>query len=164
MFLAELGRTNMESFLPPFSSHLPTFLLWEQGWHSSLSLNPLQKIIGFFAFCTSVQLEAGLRFFDIRIRHVHDELFIYHGPISQHNCLDNVVEELVQFLEIHPTEFVLFRLVNYVDDAEGNVISMSQELRTYLCLLRTVEKMIDCVLPMDYIHLLKWLITNILCY
>ena len=68
----------------------------------------------------SDQLEAGLRFFDIRIRHVHDELLIYHGPISQHNCLDNVVEELVQFLEIHPTEFVLFRLVNYVDDAEGN--------------------------------------------
>ena len=68
----------------------------------------------------SDQLEAGLRFFDIIIRHVHDELLIYHGPISQHNCLDNVVEELVQFLEIHPTEFVLFRLVNYVADAEGN--------------------------------------------
>ena len=68
----------------------------------------------------SDQLEVGLRFFDIRIRHFHNELLIYHGPISQHNCLDNVVEELVQFLEIHPTEFVLFRLVNYVDDAEGN--------------------------------------------
>jgi len=52
------------------------------------------------------QLEAGVRFVDIRPCLVGDELIITHGITKQHITLDEVFEILFDFLEAHPSETI----------------------------------------------------------
>ena len=46
-------------------------------------------------------------------------LQIWHGIISQLNCLDNIIHHMILFLETNPSEFIIMRLENYVDDTSG---------------------------------------------
>ena len=53
------------------------------------------------------QLNAGVRFLDIRCRHQNDAFAIYHGPINQRQTFVNVVNDVTNFLRIHPSETVI---------------------------------------------------------
>jgi 1-phosphatidylinositol phosphodiesterase len=53
------------------------------------------------------QLAAGIRFFDVRCRHVDDRFLIYHGAIDQNQTLDEVLATLFAFLDAHPTEALI---------------------------------------------------------
>jgi len=61
-----------------------------------------------FAKCQSWQLadqlKAGIRFIDIRCRHVGDELLIYHGVIDQKTTFKKVRDVCREFLTQHPSE------------------------------------------------------------
>ncbi|WVW82072.1 hypothetical protein I302_104077 [Kwoniella bestiolae CBS 10118] len=54
------------------------------------------------------QLLDGIRFLDVRLRVVGDELLMYHGPRPQRSTLPLLLAVLHNFLAIHPTEtFIL---------------------------------------------------------
>jgi 1-phosphatidylinositol phosphodiesterase len=53
------------------------------------------------------QLRAGIRFIDIRCRHVNDQLLIYHGIIDQHMTFAEVRDVCRTFLQEHPSECIV---------------------------------------------------------
>ncbi len=53
------------------------------------------------------QLAVGVRYLDIRCRHVDNAFAIYHGPISQHLTFPRVVTACIDFLADNPTECVV---------------------------------------------------------
>src|ERR1700739_4523221 len=55
----------------------------------------------------SEQLVAGVRYLDIRCRHVGNAFAIYHGPISQEITFAAVVDVCTQFLRDNSTECIV---------------------------------------------------------
>ena len=53
------------------------------------------------------QLTAGIRYLDLRCRHVQDAFLMYHGPIDQNQTFDDVLATLYAFLDAHPRETVI---------------------------------------------------------
>ena len=53
------------------------------------------------------QLAAGIRYFDLRCRHVQDAFLMYHGPIDQNASFDDVLQTMFAFLDAHPHEAVI---------------------------------------------------------
>ena len=53
------------------------------------------------------QLDAGVRYFDIRCRHVGDQFLIYHGGVDQNQTYDEVLATMYAFLDAHPHETIL---------------------------------------------------------
>jgi len=53
------------------------------------------------------QLEAGVRFFDIRLRRVNGELHVYHGYVDQKLTFDQVLGACYTFLENNPGEALI---------------------------------------------------------
>lgn len=55
----------------------------------------------------SEQLNAGVRFLDIRCRHIDNSFAIHHGPIYQNLNFDDVLTACYTFLESHPSETII---------------------------------------------------------
>jgi 1-phosphatidylinositol phosphodiesterase len=55
----------------------------------------------------SDQLNAGVRFLDIRCRHLSDAFAIYHGSVYEKMNFDDVLEATIGFLDSNPTECVI---------------------------------------------------------
>lgn len=69
---------------------------------------------GVFGKCQTLgisdQLRIGVRFFDIRLRLVDDELIVYHDFVEQKAKFADVLEELAGYLEENPSEFLIVSL------------------------------------------------------
>lgn len=81
------------------------------GTHDS---GALYSFAGLFGKCQTLgiprQLDIGVRFLDLRLRLVNDELMVYHNFVDQKANFDDVLEELVSFLKENPTEFLIVSL------------------------------------------------------
>ncbi|XP_076863857.1 1-phosphatidylinositol phosphodiesterase [Brachyhypopomus gauderio] len=79
------------------------------GTHNTMALYG-----GTLAQCNSWsldrQLRAGVRFLDVRVRHVEGNLTIHHGVSYQWAHFGDVLEDVAAFLKQYPTETVLMRL------------------------------------------------------
>jgi 1-phosphatidylinositol phosphodiesterase len=53
------------------------------------------------------QLDAGVRYLDVRCRHFEDAFLIYHGAIDQNQTYDEVLATLYAFLDAHPSETII---------------------------------------------------------
>jgi hypothetical protein len=96
------------------------------GTHETMSRDPGFWSVAQCQMLTLVrQLNAGIRAFDIRLRHARDSLFAYHGPIDQHATFGRDVLEVFRgFLAAHPTEAIVMRVQ---EDPEFN----DQNRRTF---------------------------------
>ena len=56
------------------------------------------------------QLQAGLRYFDIRLRRTKTAFAVHHGSFYQHQMFGDVMNAVTAFLRAHPTEAVLMRV------------------------------------------------------
>jgi len=65
------------------------------------------------------QLNAGIRFLDIRLRHINDVFTIHHGPVYQRQMFEDVLNATEAFLQQNPSETVLMR-VKKEHTEEGN--------------------------------------------
>ena len=70
------------------------------------------------------QLAAGVRYFDVRCRHVGDQFLIYHGAIDQEQTFDDVLAAMYQFLDDHPGETLL---VSVKEEAVASNVDRSFE-------------------------------------
>uniref|UniRef100_A0A3P9HN21 Si:dkey-266f7.9 n=1 Tax=Oryzias latipes TaxID=8090 RepID=A0A3P9HN21_ORYLA len=79
------------------------------GTHNTMALYG-----GVYAECQSwsleSQLHAGIRFLDIRVRHINGNLTIHHGVSYQRAHFGHVLEAVADFLLKYPSETVLMRL------------------------------------------------------
>ena len=56
------------------------------------------------------QLNAGIRFLDLRCRHTNNTFNIYHGSVDQHQSFSAVQATCVAFLIAHPSETILLSM------------------------------------------------------
>ena len=70
------------------------------------------------------QLYAGVRYFDVRVSKVDDIYYTCHGYLS--NKLDGYLLEIVEFLESHPGEFIIFDLQHFYNK-DGKVGNFDNE-------------------------------------
>ncbi|KAJ0003401.1 hypothetical protein NQD34_008499, partial [Periophthalmus magnuspinnatus] len=79
------------------------------GTHNTMAL-----FGGVYAECQTwslaSQLRAGVRFLDVRVRHVNGNLTLHHGVSYQRAHFGHVLEGVVEFLTEFPTETVLMRV------------------------------------------------------
>ncbi|MDK2125765.1 phosphatidylinositol-specific phospholipase C [Parachitinimonas caeni] len=54
-----------------------------------------------------VQMESGIRYFDIRCRHIQNTFAIHHGLVYQKTMFGDVLNSMVDFLKRHPGETLL---------------------------------------------------------
>lgn len=104
---------NPEFLNPSWMASIPDEQLLSEvtmpGTHNAMAL-----FGGVYAECQTwtlaSQLRAGVRFLDIRLRHVKGNLTIHHGVSYQRAHFGHVLEGVTDFLREHPTETVLMRL------------------------------------------------------
>lgn len=94
------------------------------GTHNTMALYG-----GVYAECQTwslpSQLRAGIRFLDIRVRHVKGNLTIHHGVSYQRAHFGHVLDGVADFLGKYPTETVLMRVkeeFSETDDIYGAVV------------------------------------------
>lgn len=77
------------------------------------------------------QLEAGIRFLDIRCRHIGNAFAIHHGSVYQNLNFNDVLLACTAFLSSHPGE-VIVMCVKEEYDASGNSRTFEQTFDTYV--------------------------------
>lgn len=77
------------------------------------------------------QLNAGIRFLDIRLRHIDNVFAIHHGPVYQKQMFGDILNDVRTFLEDNPTEFVFIR-VKEEYTAANNTESFEDTFNNYV--------------------------------
>jgi 1-phosphatidylinositol phosphodiesterase len=77
------------------------------------------------------QVAAGVRYFDIRCRHLDDMFAIYHGPVDEQLDFDQVTQTMLDFLDAHPTETVMMS-VKEESEPNGDTQSFEQTFQSYV--------------------------------
>ena len=78
------------------------------------------------------QLDFGIRFFDIRVRHIGNGFTLHHGFVYLGLVFNNFLDVAQSFLNNNPSEVVLFRIRKEHTDGDGNTRSMRDTLAAYL--------------------------------
>ena len=105
---------------------------WMKGINGNIKLSELSipgthntcaRFGGMYAECQTLtlekQLEAGIRFLDIRCRHINDDFKIYHGIMSQHTSFTDVQKTCLDFLKKNPSESIIMSIQKENSD-KGN--------------------------------------------
>ncbi len=102
------------------------------GTHESLAL--FEPITG-TAKCQNLplanQLADGVRYLDVRCRHLDDAFEIYHGPVFEQLTFDDVLATLDDFLSKHPTETIIVS-IKEESTAEGTTRSFADTFASYV--------------------------------
>jgi len=77
------------------------------------------------------QLNAGVRFLDIRCRHIDNSFTIHHGAIYQNLNFDDVLNACYAFLNSHPSETIIMS-VKEEYDASNTTRSFEQTFDSYV--------------------------------
>ncbi len=77
------------------------------------------------------QLNAGVRFLDIRCRHIDNAFTIHHGAIYQNLNFDDVLNACYTFLNSHPSETIIMS-VKEEYDASNTTRSFEQTFDSYV--------------------------------
>lgn len=78
------------------------------------------------------QLLNGVRYLDIRCRHIGDSFMIHHGSVYQQLSFGTGVRDVcIKFLKAHPTEFI-FMQIKEEYDATGNTRTFEETMKTYI--------------------------------
>lgn len=87
-----------------------------------------------FAECQSWKLpsmlRAGIRFIDIRCRHLHNAFVIYHGVAFQFKNFTDVLTECQNFLAENPSETIIMKIQQEYE-AEDNTESFEETFLRY---------------------------------
>lgn len=78
-------------------------------------------------------LYAGVRYFDVRVTKINDVYYTCHGLLS--NTLESYVKDIIEFLNNHPKEFVIFDIQHFYTNSGENYnidISAYNDLYNFL--------------------------------
>ena len=106
--LPHLRAQAAKNWLAGVEDQTPLQQLHLPGTHNSAALyEPLPGIAKCQDLTIEQQLQAGVRFLDIRCRHHDDQFSLYHGAISQKQSFATLQETLLEFLSKNASEFIL---------------------------------------------------------
>lgn len=77
------------------------------------------------------QLKAGVRYFDIRCRHIGNAFVIHHGEVYQKISFNDVLTQCLSFLKSNPSETILMSMKEE-HTATGNTRSFEQTFNSYV--------------------------------
>lgn len=77
------------------------------GTHNSCSIGGILGFTKTQELDLPDQLDAGIRFFDIRLSHYQNNLFVHHDVVHMGKSYADVLEACSDFLKLHPSETVL---------------------------------------------------------
>lgn len=102
------------------------------GTHNSGALfEPLKGTAACQNMTIAQQLNAGVRFFDIRCRHENDKFTIYHGPVFQKQTYDGIQKTASEYLDKYPREIILFSVKQ--EHSPRNISrQFADTMRTYI--------------------------------
>ncbi|MBE5792244.1 MAG: phosphatidylinositol-specific phospholipase C domain-containing protein [Clostridiales bacterium] len=126
------SKANYENWMAELNDAREIGALSIPGTHDSGALYSIADIYG---KCQTLpikeQLIAGVRFFDIRLRLVNDELFVYHSFVDQKTKFQGVLDDMVSFLKRNPSEFLI---VSFKEEMEpiGSLKAFSDALEEML--------------------------------
>ncbi|MCW5255861.1 phosphatidylinositol-specific phospholipase C domain-containing protein [Verminephrobacter aporrectodeae subsp. tuberculatae] len=86
---------------------------------SAFSGSVLQDVVRTQTMPLTEQMKAGVRFFDIRVKHRNNKFQLHHGVSDLGADMDGVLSKLKEFLSKHPEEFIMTRFRNE-DDSDRN--------------------------------------------
>ena len=78
------------------------------------------------------QLHAGIRFFDIRLKHHDNDFTLHHGFISLGVKLKSVLKDLTEFLKENPTETVVMSYQKAHTEENNNGVPFHVDLQKHL--------------------------------
>ena len=92
------------------------------GTQDSMALRSIGDLAG---QCQSLslkdQLNIGVRFLDIRLQLVGDELIAVHGIVDQRDNFSNIVSTVESFLKENPSEFIMMSIKKESDDKRSTM-------------------------------------------
>jgi 1-phosphatidylinositol phosphodiesterase len=128
MALAAISATGWMQSLPD------NYLLSQLSVPGSHDAGARYEPVSGTAKCQSLtiaeQLNAGIRFLDIRCRHIGDAFAIHHGSIYQNLNFDDVLNASITFLNNNPGECIIM-CVKEEYDPSGNTRSFEQTFDYY---------------------------------
>lgn len=102
------------------------------GTHDSgARLEPYPGVAQAQRLAIADQLVAGVRYLDLRCRHIEDEFLIYHGPVDQDLTFDDALATLAKFLDEHPGETLIVS-VNEEGAPQRNTRSFEATFAAYV--------------------------------
>lgn len=83
------------------------------------------------------QLKVGVRFLDIRLRLVNDELTIVHSFVDQKTKFKNVLKDIDDFIQKYPSEFLIIS-IKEDNDPKNSKLAFSQQVLNELSLYSNI--------------------------
>ncbi len=101
------------------------------GTHNSAALHePIRSTAQCQTLSIEQQLEAGVRFLDLRCRHLNDEFHLYHGIVDQRLSFSNCLATMADFLKRNPSETIIVSLKEE-GQSKDNTRSFAETFLTY---------------------------------
>jgi 1-phosphatidylinositol phosphodiesterase len=127
--LSNVGGNNWMSALNP---ELLLSQLSIPGTHESMARNePFPGTAKSQDLTLPDQLNAGIRFIDIRCRHISNVFAIHHGNVYQNAYFGDVLNATMAFLNANPSEAVIMSVKEEYDPS-GNTRSFEQTFDSYV--------------------------------
>ena len=102
------------------------------GTHETLALyEPVRGTAKCQNLSLAGQLAAGVRYLDVRCRHLDDAFAIYHGPVFEQQAFADVLATVTGFLADHPSETIVMS-IKQESVAEGTTRSFEQTFASYV--------------------------------
>lgn len=104
------GPVSHRSWMRDIADNAPVTSLSIPGAHNSCSTGGILGFTKTQDMDLSDQLNAGIRFLDIRLSHYQDNLFVHHDVVHMGKCYADVLTVCSTFLERHPSETILMSI------------------------------------------------------
>ena len=102
------GRADRSDWMADLDDDASLNSLTIPGTHDSGALHSLAEISGKCqSLCVEEQLKIGVRFLDIRLQLVDNELKVVHSFVDQLTDFEDVLDDLVAFIRNHEGEFLI---------------------------------------------------------
>jgi len=110
--LLATGMTPLPAAGPDWMQTLPDGISISRitipGTHNSAALHePFPNTTACQSLTLARQLQAGVRFVDLRCRHQNDRFRIYHAPVDQQVSFADCLATLTRFLKANPSETII---------------------------------------------------------
>lgn len=105
------------------------------GTHDSGALHSIADVAGKCQDLTiEEQLRIGVRFLDVRLQLVRDELRVVHSFVDQASSFSEVMDDIAQFLHKNPSEMLIVSIKEDADAVDSNLSfsdAVSREMRLF---------------------------------
>ncbi|EJR80236.1 phosphatidylinositol-specific phospholipase C [Bacillus cereus] len=125
----EIGYTN-PNWMSKINDDVRFSDLSIPGTHDTMSIGYGGDIAQTQSMSLNAQLDAGIRYIDIRCRYTDGSFAIHHGPIFLHSMFGDVLNITTQFLDNHPGETVFMRVKQEHSSVSNDIFN--QTLKEYI--------------------------------